>query len=64
MDTDVMIAQLRKLAEEHKDDKVFTFQTRWADVCRDVANRLEEQQKIIERYHKADSFLIAHGWNW
>ena len=25
---------------------------------------VKEQQKVIEKYHKADSFLEAHGWKW
>lgn len=41
MDTETMIRELRNLQEKHKDDRVFTFGTRWADVCRDVADRLE-----------------------
>lgn len=26
--------------------------------------RLKEQEVIIEQYHRADSFLAAHGWKW
>lgn len=29
-----------------------------------AANRLEEQDKIIKQYQKADCFLAAHGWEW
>lgn len=25
---------------------------------------LKEQEKIIAKYRKADSFLNAHGWKW
>lgn len=39
-----MIRELRNLQEKHKNDQVFTFGTRWADVCRDVADRLEKLQ--------------------
>ena len=42
METETMIRELRNLQEKHKNDQVFTFGTRWTDVCRDVANRLEE----------------------
>lgn len=53
MDTYVMIAQLRRIAEEHKNDKVNTFDIRWSDLCTDVANRLEEQEcKIKELQQK------------
>ena len=31
---------------------------------RDVVELINEQDKIIEQYHKADSFLAAHGWKW
>lgn len=53
METDVMIQNLRALAEKHKDDKVYTFETRWTDVCKDVANRLEEQEQKIAELTKA-----------
>ena len=52
MDTDVMIQQLRSLAEKHKDDKISTFETRWSDLCTDVANRLEEQENMISVLRK------------
>ena len=42
METTEMINQLRKLEDEHKNDKVMTFDTNWSLVCHDVANRLEE----------------------
>lgn len=25
---------------------------------------LKEQQKQLEKYHEADTFLEAHGWKW
>ena len=28
------------------------------------AELMKEQQEVIEKYHKADSFLEAHGWKW
>lgn len=42
MDTERMIRELRRLSEKHKDDRVYTFETNWSALCRDVANRLEE----------------------
>ena len=30
----------------------------------DILAMLKEQDKIIEQYHRADSFLDAHGWKW
>lgn len=42
MDTERMIRELRRLADEHKNDKVDTFATNWSVLCSDVANRLEE----------------------
>lgn len=47
MDTERMIRELRRLAEEHKNDMVFTGETRWSWLCSDVANRLE----MLENYH-------------
>lgn len=36
-----MNRELRNLQEKHRNDQTPTFGTRWADVCRDVADRLE-----------------------
>ena len=33
-------------------------------LIRDALALLKEQWKIIEQYHRADSFLDAHGWKW
>ena len=30
----------------------------------DILELIEEQEKIIEQYHKADMFLAIHGWKW
>lgn len=30
----------------------------------DVIELLKEQRAVIEKYHKADNFLEAHGWKW
>ena len=30
----------------------------------DIRNLLIKQNNIIEKYHRADSFLDAHGWKW
>ena len=48
METEQMIKRLRYLAEKHKNDKVGTCQTRWSDLCSDVADRLEEQTASLK----------------
>lgn len=48
MDTEIMIKQLRRLSEQHKNDRVDTFATNWSLLCWDVANRLEE---LLEYKH-------------
>lgn len=48
MDTEVMIRELRRLYEKHKNDRVDTFATNWSLLCFDVANRLEE---LLEYKH-------------
>lgn len=65
MSTEEMINALRALEEKHKDDKVSTFDTRWADVCHDTANRLEELSNALEEacfrlalYSGSDSAVI------
>ena len=45
METERMINELKRLAEKHKNDKVFTGEVRWSELCTDVANRLEELNK-------------------
>ena len=30
----------------------------------EIVDVLKEQEAIIEQYHKADTFLEAHGWKW
>ena len=30
----------------------------------DALALLEEQERIIKQYQKADGFLFAHGWKW
>lgn len=42
MSTEEMIRELRRLEKKHKSDRVGTFETCWSDVCRDVADRLQE----------------------
>lgn len=42
MDTEMMIRNLKKVEEDHKDDKVFTGQLNIAEMARDVRKRLEE----------------------
>ena len=49
MNTDKMIRELRRLAEKHKNDKVFTGENNWSNMCTDVADRLEEQNNEIQR---------------
>ena len=42
MDTEMMIRNLKKVEEDHKDDKVFTGQLNIAEMAHDVRKRLEE----------------------
>ena len=42
MDTGTIISNLKKIEEDHKDDKVFTGQLNIADMAHDVRKRLEE----------------------
>ena len=50
MDTEVMINQLRRLSEKHKDDRIDTLETNWSALCRDVADRLEELLEYKSMY--------------
>lgn len=42
MDTEMMIRNLKKVEEDHRDDKVFTGQLNIAEMAHDVRERLEE----------------------
>lgn len=42
MDTETMIRNLKKVEEDHKDDKVFTGQLNIAEMAHDARKRLEE----------------------
>lgn len=42
MDTGTIISNLKKVEEDHKDDKVFTGQLNIAEMAHDVRKRLEE----------------------
>ena len=33
-------------------------------MMKDAIVLIKEQNNIIEKYHKADGFLDAHGWKW
>lgn len=45
MDTLTMIKNLRKVAEEHKEDKLFTGQLNITAMCTEAASRLEKLKK-------------------
>lgn len=64
MDTERMIRKLRRLAEKHKNDKVFTGENNWSQMCTDVANRLEERQKEIETLRNQIKILEEEDFNW
>ena len=42
MQTRQLIDSLELLAERHKDDKYYTFETRWIDVLKAVIDKLKE----------------------
>ena len=60
MTTDELIRALRGYAKfEQSAGRISS--AAWMD---EAADRLEEQDKIIKQYQKADCFLAAHGWEW
>jgi hypothetical protein len=58
MTTDLMIRELRRLEEKHKDDIVPTFSNNWSLMCHDVANRLEELLLENEQLKRDKDFLL------
>lgn len=57
MTTDELINALRENAKQ-------AYPLAINQLLNEAADRLEEQDKIIKQYHKADCFLAAHGWEW
>lgn len=57
MTTDELIQALR--GEAHK-----AYPLAVSELMSEASDRLEEQDKIIKQYQKADCFLAAHGWEW
>jgi hypothetical protein len=66
MNTEDMIRELRNLEEKHKNDIVYTGETNWSHLCRDVADRLEEMsyllQKTIFDINNISKFLKSKGY--
>lgn len=42
MNTETMITELKSVAEKHKNDKLFTFQTNITAMCGDIIPKLEQ----------------------
>ena len=36
----------------------------WCKTLDKAVELLKEQKEIIDNYHKADTFLAVHGWQW
>ena len=53
---------LEGLAEP--DWRLFHSDSEVQNIAKNALELLKEQQKIIEQYQKADSFLNVHGWKW
>ena len=63
MTNEVMIKQLRKLRDKHKNDNVMTFETNWSCLCEDVANRIEELEKeLLELKEKHVHVVKKQQW--
>lgn len=61
METKEMIKELRRLEEKHKNDKVGTCENNWSAMCRDVADRLEEQEREIAELNYTIKALKTGG---
>lgn len=58
MNTIDMIRELRGEAEKHKSDKVFTGQTNISVMCNDVADKIEENLKVLINLNEVVDGLI------
>jgi len=68
METEKMIKELRFLQNKHANDSVFTFEIRWSDVCRDVADKLESLLQENNTYQEmckeaSYGFTKLPSWN-
>lgn len=59
MTTDELITALREYANA---DEMPLWLVR--NAMTEAADRLEEQDRIIQQYKQADVFLATHGWIW
>ena len=59
MDTEKMIRELRAVAAKHADDQVFTGQLSISQMCQDVADRLEEQEYLINNMSSTEMMHIC-----
>lgn len=63
MTTDELIRILRETAENIAEWSAEEFETD-GKLMLEASDQLEEKDKIIKQYQKADCFLAAHGWEW
>ena len=70
MTEDAIMKSENKIMEELRDSfrdaylDANIYATMLNSTLADVIELIEQKNKIIEKYQKADTFLAAHGWKW
>lgn len=59
-DKTYLLKELTRTVDESDSTAAFCLCQRW--ILKDALTLLNEQESLLEEYHKADGFLTIHGW--
>lgn len=59
-DKTYLLKELTRTIDESDSTAAFCLCQRW--ILKDALALLNEQESLLEEYHKADGFLTIHGW--
>lgn len=59
-DKTYLLKELTRTIDESDSTAAFCLCQRW--ILKDALALLNEQESLLEEYHKADGFLTLHGW--
>lgn len=59
-DKTYLLKELTRTIDESDSTAAFCLCQRW--ILKDALVLLNEQESLLEEYHKADGFLTIHGW--
>lgn len=59
-DKTYLLKELTRTVDKSDSTAAFCLCQRW--ILKDALTLLNEQESLLEEYHKADGFLTIHGW--